>query len=524
MSENQVQPPADTPRDAAYWAKRRLTIEVEEIPPETSGLNVKGRHVVSPLQGFGQMWLKTYRIALKGSDIKPQDAIREWKANFGQFWPKGNRFHAPLIGIQPGEVGVLNLPAPGGIRLSTGVMVLYADEESFTFMTPEGHMFAAFITFSAREENGTTVLQIEPLLRANDPFWEVVMKVYGFHKEDEFWLTTLRKLAAHFKVYDQEPTLTVSLVDPKRQWSQAKNIWKNAAIRSGINTIVTLPKQVLNRIRGKKEPAADDQALPSHKRKTVTMTTVTVPRDAPYWAEPISKLQVADVPVGAINLNVNGREVISPLQGFGQLWQKTYRVHLHGVDKSPQEIMTVWKAHFPEFQPADNHFYPPMTASLTGIKPGDILFIDTKLPAVPRAPGMIPIASGVMVLYADEQSFTVMTPQGFPEAGWNTFSVYEEDGIPVAQVQSMARATDPVYEFGFRLMGGASKQEQTWVHVLSKLAEHFGVTEPTVEINKTCIDKRIQWRQMKNVWYNAGIRSMLTAPFGRLRRHREPQS
>ena len=28
-------------------------------------------------------------------------------------------------------------------------MVIYADDESFSFMTPQGHMFAGMITFSA---------------------------------------------------------------------------------------------------------------------------------------------------------------------------------------------------------------------------------------------------------------------------------------------------------------------------------------------------------------------------------------
>ena len=41
---------------------------------------------------------------------------------------------------------------PGGMKVKTGVMVLYADEESFTLMTPEGHMFAGWITFSAYQE------------------------------------------------------------------------------------------------------------------------------------------------------------------------------------------------------------------------------------------------------------------------------------------------------------------------------------------------------------------------------------
>ena len=104
------------------------------------------------------------------------------------FWPEGNRFYAPFTGIAPGDVAVLNLSAPGGMTLSTGVMVIYADEESFTFMSPEGHMFSGWITFSAHEREGATVAQTQVLIRANDPLWELVMRVYGFKKEDEFWM------------------------------------------------------------------------------------------------------------------------------------------------------------------------------------------------------------------------------------------------------------------------------------------------------------------------------------------------
>ena len=37
-------------------------------------------------------------------------------------------------------------------------------------------------------------------------------------------------------------------------------------------------------------------------------------------------LTVAAVPEGAINLNVEGRRLTSPIQGFGKMWQKTYQV------------------------------------------------------------------------------------------------------------------------------------------------------------------------------------------------------
>jgi hypothetical protein len=120
----------------------------------------------------------------------------------------------------------------------------------------------------------------------------------------------------------------------------------------------------------------------------------------------------------------------------------------------------------------------------------------------------MPVYTGVMVLYADEESFTVMTAEGLPEAGWNTFSAYEdEDGTTVAQVQSLARASDPIYELGFRLFG-STEQEKIWIHVLGSLAARFGVSE-RVQLEKVCVDRNLQWSRIGNVWHNAGARSMV---------------
>ena len=72
-----------------------------------------GKRPTSPLQGFGQMWQKTYRVRLAGSEATPAEVIAVWKRDFPSFWPKGNRFFAPLAGIAPGEVAVLDLGMPG---------------------------------------------------------------------------------------------------------------------------------------------------------------------------------------------------------------------------------------------------------------------------------------------------------------------------------------------------------------------------------------------------------------------------
>jgi hypothetical protein len=153
------------------------------------------------------------------------------------FWPAGSTFYAPLAGIAPGEVALISLSAmPGPVRLSTGVMVLYADDESFTLMTPEGHMLAGWITFSAYVDEGVTVVQVQALERTNDPLYEIGALVIGHRVNNRFWERTIANLASHFGV---EPTVETQVVcvDRRWQWSRAGNIWQNAGIRTGLYTL-----------------------------------------------------------------------------------------------------------------------------------------------------------------------------------------------------------------------------------------------------------------------------------------------
>ena len=70
------------------------------------------------------------------------------------------------------------------------------------------------------------------------------------------------------------------------------------------------------------------------------MTTQSEPPDdakrdpQTTWAKPVDRLAMGDVPAEAINLNVSGKRLAGPLQGFGQLWQKTYRIRFEGATPS----------------------------------------------------------------------------------------------------------------------------------------------------------------------------------------------
>jgi len=105
-------------------------------------------------------------------------------------------------------------------------------------MTPEGHMFAGMISFSAfadatdGADSGATVVQIQALIRASDPIYEAGFRLGLGHKaEDQFWSDTLRNLARHFG-------------SPRRE---ARNVWQNAALRTALYRPVLLARRLLGR-------------------------------------------------------------------------------------------------------------------------------------------------------------------------------------------------------------------------------------------------------------------------------------
>jgi hypothetical protein len=244
-------PPGPPPRDAASWARKVDRLEVDHRAQRVGvrGTNVAGRRLTGPVQGFGKMWQKTYRMEA-GSRITPEQAIATWREHFPEFWPKGNRFSGALTGINPGDVALLDLAIGGGVKLSTGVFVLYADSESFTLMTPQGHMFAGWITFSAQREGDTTSVQAQVLMRANDPLYEIAMTMGGHGKEDKFWAATLTALGRHLGLPDPAVEIHSTCVDSKRQWRHARNVWHNSMVRSVLQTITAPVTGLRHLIRG----------------------------------------------------------------------------------------------------------------------------------------------------------------------------------------------------------------------------------------------------------------------------------
>jgi anti-anti-sigma factor len=213
------------------------------------------------------------------------------------------------------------------------------------------------------------------------------------------------------------------------------------------------------------------------------------------WATTVSKLRVTEKPEGALAKNMDGRRVIGQLQGFGPMWEKTYWIEIKKPGIKKQDIMLAMREHFIEFQMPENSFYP----TSKGIAPSEMIFIDSK------TPGGI-VSTGVMVLYMDDRSFSLITPRGHPEAGWITFSVDERENSVYVQIQGLVRSSDPFFEVAFSI-AGSKFQETIWKHVLSSLAKYLGVEE-NVEMKKYRPATNLQWSKAGNIWYNSQIRSL----------------
>ncbi len=244
--ETPSQAPAS--RDASGWAKPVDRLSAEGVAGAKVD-SVSGKRVSGPLQGFGQLWQKTFTVRLTDSPLTPQQLVAAWKDGFPTFWPKSATFYAPLAGIAPGEVALLDItPVPGSpVKLSTGVMVIYADDESFTFMTPEGHTLSAWITFSAYRDGDVTVAQAQALERPSDPLDELAYVLGGNKLNDRFWCDTLVNLARHVGVAEPSVETSVVCVDKRRQWRYVRNLRNSASIRAVRHTLGTPIRKLTGR-------------------------------------------------------------------------------------------------------------------------------------------------------------------------------------------------------------------------------------------------------------------------------------
>ena len=235
--------------DPASFASPVESIAGETVRQGPARATVEGRRAQGPALGFGQLWEKHFHARFDNSALRPEEVIAALKENLHLFWPKGSRFYPPVFGIAPGAVGIAELAPVSGAKLTVGLLVHYADEESFTFLTAQGHMFAGWVTFSAMDEDGRTAVHIRIQMRANDPIYELGLLLGGHKTEERFWVWTLRALGRHFGE-ELAVTSEATLLDPHRQWRRTTNIRYNAFILTTLHRLATPVRALRGRFGG----------------------------------------------------------------------------------------------------------------------------------------------------------------------------------------------------------------------------------------------------------------------------------
>ena len=232
MSEQQQ----TTARDDDNWAKPIDRLAAGNVPPARS-TRVGGKQVVSPIQGFGKMWQKTYRVALAGPSVTPQEVIATWKAEFPTFWPKGSQFHAPLTGIAPGEVALLQASRrrrdealDRRLRPLRRRGVVHVHDAAGAHVRRLDHVLGGR---GGRRDRGAVP---GADARAGSAHRDRSRRSAGTRRRTASGRTTLRALARALRRRRRSRRRRVVCVDKRRQWGRAGNVRHSSAFRSTIHT------------------------------------------------------------------------------------------------------------------------------------------------------------------------------------------------------------------------------------------------------------------------------------------------
>ncbi|WP_226994058.1 DUF1990 family protein [Myxococcus hansupus] len=155
-------------------------------------------------------------------------------------------------------------------------------------------------------------------------------------------------------------------------------------------------------------------------------------------------------------------ELQLPEEGAGPLLQRDYWAVIRNSQASPSELMHWVAQRFPEFAPSDICVFEhrrPVSANAP-------LRMDDELTVKIHGAGTF----GVRVIHLDDQSFTLGTLHGHPEAGRITFGAYRNlRGDVIFHIRSRARSGSTFHYLGF-VTAGDAMQTNTWTEFVLRAA------------------------------------------------------
>jgi hypothetical protein len=158
------------------------------------------------------------------------------------------------------------------------------------------------------------------------------------------------------------------------------------------------------------------------------------------------------------------RPLLTARSGAGQYLQRDHWAVIRECRQRPRELMRTVRARFAEFAPAELANFRRVDAADGPLAVGEELEVRIA-------------AAGtffVRVVHTDEQSLTLGTLQGHPEAGRITFGAYcnARDDV-IFHIRSRARSGSQLMYAGF-LAAGEAMQTNTWTDFIGAIAHTFG--------------------------------------------------
>lgn len=170
-------------------------------------------------------------------------------------------------------------------------------------------------------------------------------------------------------------------------------------------------------------------------------------------------------------------DLIPATEGAGPLLQRDYWAVLDDCCLKPSELMAHVKAHFCELPPR----------ALVEFAASAGLEVEAELDIRIR-PAQ---ACKVRVIHSDEQSLTLGTLAGHPEAGRITFGAYRNTAREVVfHIRSRARSSSTSTFFGFMALGEAM-QTNTWTDFINNTAVAVGArVRDAIHADTITVDER----------------------------------
>ena len=153
-----------------------------------------------------------------------------------------------------------------------------------------------------------------------------------------------------------------------------------------------------------------------------------------------------------------------PSIGAGPVLQRDYWAVLKDCPHSCKDVARILRERFHEFPPEELVTFHRRGDNDGPLDVGDEMEVRIRMEG----------STGVCVVHSNENSITLATEKGHPEAGRITFGTYPNDrGDIVFHIRSQARASSRRNYAAF-LTAGDAMQTNTWTDFIDRLAHSLG--------------------------------------------------